>query len=131
MGHQKSIKPELKKIGKQLASLLAPSKRSQTSFGILVGPAESLPPCWLLWLASRGELERPDSPLCPCPGVGVVSRPRTTRWPLGGNPPPVELPPLLLLEPLSLRFREWFLLPRDSLDRRRSREVFRRRLGGL
>ena len=63
----------------------------------------------------------------------MVSRPSTTLWPLGGRmplPPPVELP-LLLLEPLSLWFLEWFLLPRDSLDSRRSREVLRRRVGGL
>ena len=60
----------------------------------------------------------------------MVSRPSTTLWPLGGRVPlPVEL--LLLLEPLSLWLREWFLLPRDSLDRRRSREVLRRRFGGL
>jgi hypothetical protein len=76
-------------------SLDRPSNRSQISFGILLGPL-----------------------CCCCCGVGVVSRPRTTRGPAGGAPwvgeCPAEAP-----DP-SLWFRECPKLPplRLSIDSR-------------
>ena len=52
-----------------LTSLDFPSNLSQISFGIRLGPFS-----WPIWW------------YCCCCGVGVVSRPRTTRGPAGGAP---------------------------------------------